>query len=61
MCGVWRAQDFSYWMTSMLHRFPGDDSGVEHRLQVARLSYVVNSRAAATSLAENYVGFPIDA
>ena len=58
---VWRAQDFSYWMTSMLHRFPGDDSGAEYRLQLARLAYVVSSRAAATSLAENYVGFPIDA
>ncbi len=58
---VWRAQDFSYWMTSMLHRFPGDHSGAEYRLQLARLAYVVGSRAAATSLAENYVGFPIDA
>jgi p-hydroxybenzoate 3-monooxygenase len=42
---VWRAQDFSYWMTSMLHRFPGNDSGAEHRLQLARLAYVVSSRA----------------
>jgi len=58
--GVWRAQDFSYWMTSMLHRFPGDDSRVSYKLQLARLAYVVKSRAAATSLAENYVGFPID-
>jgi p-hydroxybenzoate 3-monooxygenase len=58
---VWRAQDFSYWMTSMLHRFPGDQSGAEYRLQLARLTYVVSSRAAATTLAENYVGFPIDA
>ena len=58
---VWRAQDFSYWMTSMLHRHPGDTSGAEYRLQLARLAYVVSSRAAATSLAENYVGFPIDA
>ena len=57
---VWRAQDFSYWMTSMLHRFPGDHSGVEYRLQLARLQYVASSKAAATSLAENYVGFPID-
>ena len=39
----------------------GDDSGAEYRLQLARLAYVVSSRAAATSLAENYVGFPIDA
>jgi p-hydroxybenzoate 3-monooxygenase len=48
-------------MTSMLHRFPGDEAGVGYKLQLARLAYVVNSRAAATSLAENYVGFRIDA
>ena len=52
---VWRAQHFSWWMTSMLHRFPGDD-GFQQRLQRSQLEYVVNSRAAATSLAENYVG-----
>ena len=54
---VWRAQHFSWWMTSMLHRFPGDD-GFQQRLQRSQLEYVVNSRAAATSLAENYVGLP---
>ena len=42
-------------MTSMLHRFP-DDDGFDSRLQRARLEYVCSSRAAATSLAENYVG-----
>jgi p-hydroxybenzoate 3-monooxygenase len=53
---VWRAQHFSWWMTSMLHRFPdGDDYQV--RLQLAQLAYTVDSRAAATSLAENYVGY----
>jgi p-hydroxybenzoate 3-monooxygenase len=57
---VWRAQDFSYWMTCMLHAIPEDRSGVDYRLQLSRLSYVANSPAAATSLAENYVGFPID-
>jgi p-hydroxybenzoate 3-monooxygenase len=56
---VWRAEHFSWWMTSMLHRFPGDD-GFGHRLQRSQLDYVVNSRAAATSLAENYVGLPLD-
>ncbi|SNR49358.1 p-hydroxybenzoate 3-monooxygenase [Haloechinothrix alba] len=53
---VWRAQDFSYWMTSMLHRMPGD-SGVQARMQLSRLRYVVESPAAARSLAENYVGY----
>jgi p-hydroxybenzoate 3-monooxygenase len=54
---VWRCEHFSWWMTSMLHRFP-DDDGFQHRLQRSQLSYVVGSRAAAASLAENYVGLP---
>jgi p-hydroxybenzoate 3-monooxygenase len=52
---IWRAEHFSWWMTSMLHRFPGDDS-FQQRLQISQLEYVTSSRAAATSLAENYVG-----
>jgi p-hydroxybenzoate 3-monooxygenase len=52
---VWRAEHFSWWMTSMLHRFPGDDE-FQAKLQRAQLQYVCSSRAAATSLAENYVG-----
>ena len=52
---VWRAEHFSWWMTSMLHRFPDADS-FQHNLQLAQLRYTVRSRAAATSLAENYVG-----
>ncbi|WP_448072235.1 4-hydroxybenzoate 3-monooxygenase [Georgenia yuyongxinii] len=52
---VWRAQHFSWWMTSMLHRFPGDDL-FQHRLQTAQLANVTASRAYATALAENYVG-----
>ena len=56
---VWLAQRFSWWMTSMLHRFDRED-GFQHRVQLAELDYVVNSRAAATSLAENYVGLPYD-
>jgi p-hydroxybenzoate 3-monooxygenase len=55
---VWRAQDFSYWMTTMLHRPPGDRDGYLTSLQRARLSYVCSSEAAARSLAENYVGLP---
>ena len=52
---VWRAEHFSWWMTSMLHRPPGDDP-FEQRLQLAQLRYLTTSRAAAASLAENYVG-----
>jgi len=54
---VWRAEHFSWWMTSMLHRFPEDDA-FGQRMQRAQLDYTVSSRAAATSLAENYVGLP---
>jgi p-hydroxybenzoate 3-monooxygenase len=56
---VWRAQRFSWWMTSMLHK---QDTGnpFDFRRQLAELEYVTNSRAAMMSLAENYVGFPID-
>jgi p-hydroxybenzoate 3-monooxygenase len=56
---IWRAEHFSWWMTSMLHRFPGDD-GFQQRLQRSQLEYTVRSRAAAASLAENYVGLPFD-
>ena len=52
---VWRAEHFSWWMTSMLHRFP-DGAGFEEKLQRSQLEYVVGSEAAATTLAENYVG-----
>jgi p-hydroxybenzoate 3-monooxygenase len=52
---VWRAEHFSWWMTSMLHRPPGDDP-FEQKLQLSQLRHVVSSRAAATMLAENYVG-----
>jgi p-hydroxybenzoate 3-monooxygenase len=55
---VWRAEHFSWWMTSMLHRFPDQDA-FQNRLQISELNNVVNSRAAATMLAENYVGMPI--
>jgi p-hydroxybenzoate 3-monooxygenase len=52
---VWRAEHFSWWMTSMLHRVEGGDE-FDARLQLSQLAYVCSSRAAATSLAENYVG-----
>ena len=56
---VWKAQRFSWWMTSMLHRFPGRNP-FDDQLQLAELDYVTNSIAAATALAENYVGLPLD-
>jgi p-hydroxybenzoate 3-monooxygenase len=55
---VWRVQEFSSSMSSMLHRLPDDDGGFRRRLQLARLRYVTGSEAAARSLAENYVGLP---
>jgi p-hydroxybenzoate 3-monooxygenase len=56
---VWKAQRFSWWMTSMLHRFPGRNP-FEDQLQLAELDYVTSSRAASTALAENYVGLPLE-
>jgi p-hydroxybenzoate 3-monooxygenase len=52
---VWRAEHFSWWMTSMLHRFH-DDTPFQHRIQLAELDYIVSSKAKAITLAENYVG-----
>ncbi|HKU45873.1 MAG TPA: 4-hydroxybenzoate 3-monooxygenase [Burkholderiales bacterium] len=52
---VWRAEHFSWWMTSMLHRFH-DDTPFQHRIQLAELDYVTSSKAKALTLAENYVG-----
>jgi p-hydroxybenzoate 3-monooxygenase len=58
---VWKAQRFSWWMTSMLHVFGfGEDTAFDRRRQQAELDYLTSSRAAMTSLAENYVGFPIE-
>ncbi|KAI3591882.1 P-hydroxybenzoate hydroxylase [Cupriavidus sp. U2] len=54
---VWKAERFSWWMTSLLHRFPDADD-FAHRIQQAELEYLVSSEAACRSLAENYVGLP---
>ncbi|WP_407168317.1 4-hydroxybenzoate 3-monooxygenase [Bradyrhizobium sp. ORS 111] len=54
---VWKAVRFSWWMTSMLHKFP-DDGEFAARIQIAELDYLVSSKAASTSLSENYVGLP---
>ena len=56
---VWKVQRFSWWMTSMLHRFEAD-TPFDRRRQLAELDYVTSSRAAATTLAENYVGLPFE-
>jgi p-hydroxybenzoate 3-monooxygenase len=55
---VWKVQRFSWWMTSLLHRFD-DETPFDQRRQLAELEYLVSSRAAAQSLAENYVGLPL--
>ena len=54
---VWKAVRFSWWMTTMMHRFP-DTSDFDQRIQEAELDYLTHSEAASTSLAENYVGLP---
>jgi p-hydroxybenzoate 3-monooxygenase len=54
---VWKGQRFSWWMTSLLHRFP-DSSAFDRRLQATDLAYLFSSQKALGSLAENYVGLP---
>jgi p-hydroxybenzoate 3-monooxygenase len=56
---VWKAERFSWWMTSLLHRFP-DAGAFGERIQRAELDYLTSSVAAQTSLAENYVGLPFE-
>jgi p-hydroxybenzoate 3-monooxygenase len=54
---IWKAVRFSWWMTTMMHRFP-DTGAFDQKIQEAELDYLTHSRAAATGLAENYVGLP---
>ncbi len=56
---IWKGQRFSWWMTSLLHHFPNENA-FDRRRQIAELDYLTSSRAAATTLAENYSGLPID-
>ena len=56
---IWRAERFSWWLTSLMHRFP-DSEGFGQKMQEAELDYLVNSHALSTSLAENYVGLPLE-
>ena len=56
---VWKAERFSWWLTSLLHRFP-DSQGFGQKMQEAELDYLVHSVAASTTLAENYVGLALE-
>jgi p-hydroxybenzoate 3-monooxygenase len=55
---VWRAERFSWWMTSLMHNFPSSGS-FDRKVQRAELDYLVHSEAASKALAENYVGLPL--
>ena len=57
---VWKAERFSWWFTSVTHRFPTMD-GFDRRIQMAELDYLRGSLAAQRTLAENYVGLPLEA
>lgn len=55
---IWKAERFSWWFTSLMHKFP-NEGAIAQKLQEAELDYLVNSKAASTALAENYVGLPL--
>ena len=55
---IWKAERFSWYLTKLMHRFPGDGA-FEHRMQIAELDYVAQSEAMQTAIAENYVGLPL--
>ncbi len=55
---IWRAERFSWWFTTLMHKFP-EHGEFGQKMQAAELDYLVNSRAASTAMAENYVGLPI--
>jgi len=56
---IWRAERFSWWFTSLMHRFP-DDGAIVGRFQEAELDYLTHSESGARTIAENYVGLPLD-
>ncbi len=56
---IWRAERFSWWFTSLMHRFP-DNGEIGQKLQEAELDYIIHSEAGSRSVAENYVGLPLD-
>jgi p-hydroxybenzoate 3-monooxygenase len=55
---IWRVERFSWWLTSLMHRFP-DSAGFGQKMQEAELAYLMSSEAAQTMLAENYVGLSV--
>jgi p-hydroxybenzoate 3-monooxygenase len=57
---VWKAVRFSWWMTTMMHRFPDTDDAFDRRIQQAELTYLESSPAARTVFAENYTGLPFN-
>jgi p-hydroxybenzoate 3-monooxygenase len=54
---VWKAERFSWWFTSLMHRFP-DQTGFDRRMQRAEIEFLKTNTAAQTAMAENYVGLP---
>jgi len=56
---IWKAERFSWWFTSLMHRFPGEGE-IAQRFQEAELDYLIHSEAGARTIAENYVGLPLD-
>ena len=56
---IWRAERFSWWFTNLMHRFP-DEGPIAAKFQQAELDYLLNSEAARRTIAENYVGLPLD-
>jgi len=56
---IWKAERFSWWFTSLMHRFPGDGA-FDRRMQHAELDYLTGSEAASAAMAENYVGLPLE-
>ena len=56
---IWKAERFSWWFTSLMHRFP-EDSAITAKFQEAELDYLVHSEAGSRVMAENYVGLPLD-
>ena len=56
---IWKAERFSWWFTSLMHKFP-EDSQITAKFQNAELDYLVHSHAGSLTMAENYVGLPLD-
>jgi p-hydroxybenzoate 3-monooxygenase len=57
---IWRAERFSWWFTQLMHNFPGDDAAIAAKFQAAEIDYLLHSEAGSRTIAENYVGLPLD-